>query len=309
MNTTINSCFHRLRALAGLGLALTVSACSSNPDDTGTSSTGGATTGSTSSASAPTTGPGATTGETGDDTTGEPGTTSPPTTGGTTEVATSTSTSTSDPTTGDLTTGTASSSSSTGGVEGPAMSFFVSSTGSATGNLGGLEGADARCQDLADAAGAGAKTWRAYLSVEKGPDDQPVHAKDRIGTGPWYNFDLVMIAADVADLHTKDGDHELFLDEYGEMVNGQWENSPDPNEHDILTGTNLDGTVTVGKTCNDWTSEDPMVFAQVGHSDGLGPMMNDAPMYRPWHSVHENGGCHDTAPKGGAGKIYCFAID
>lgn len=302
MNTTINSCFHRLGALA-LGLALV--GCGGSGDDTGTStgSTDPVTTGSSGSTTA-TTGPGD---PTTSGTSVDP-TTTAPTTDGTTEVATSTTSST-DPTTGDPTTGDASSSSSSGGVEGPTMSFFVSSTGSATGNLGGLEGADARCQELADAAGAGDKTWHAYLSVEKGPDDGPIHAKDRIGAGPWYNAKLVMIASDVADLHTKDGDAELFLDEYGEKINGQWADSPDPNEHDILTGTNLDGTVTVGKTCNDWTSEDPTVFAQVGHSDGLGPMMNDAPMYRPWHSVHENGGCHDTAPKGGAGKVYCFAID
>jgi hypothetical protein len=90
-----------------------------------------------------------------------------------------------------------------------------------------------------------------------------------------------MLAPDLATLHTIDGDHELFLDENGEMVNGQWADSPDPNEHDILTGSNKDGTVVPGKTCADWTSEDPTLFAQVGHSDGLGPNMNDAEMYRP----------------------------
>lgn len=187
--------------------------------------------------------------------------------------------------------------------------MFVSSTGSPTGDLGGLAGADQRCQDLADTVGAGGKTWHAYLSVENGPNDQPVHAKDRIGAGPWYNAALVMVAADVADLHTKLGDAALFLDEHGEKVPGQWEGSPDPNEHDILTGSNKDGTVAPGKTCADWTSDDPALFAQVGHSDGLGPMMSDAEQYRSWNSVHENGGCHDTAPKGGAGRVYCFAVD
>jgi hypothetical protein len=189
------------------------------------------------------------------------------------------------------------------------MSFFVSSTGSETGDLGGLAGADQRCQDLATAVGAGDRTWHAYLSVEKGPNDQPVHARDRIGQGPWYNAKLVLLAANLTDLHTLDGDHEIFLDENGEMVPGQWEGSPDPNQHDILTGSNKDGTVAAGKTCADWTSEDASLFAQVGHSDGLGPMMSDAEQYRSWNSVHESGGCNNTAPKGGAGRVYCFAID
>jgi hypothetical protein len=95
----------------------------------------------------------------------------------------------------------------------------------------------------------------------------------------------------------------------GEPVPGQWAGSTKPNQHDILTGTNLDGTVVPGKTCADWISEDSTMFAWVGHSDGLGPNMSMEPMYRPWNSVHENGGCHDTAPKGGAGRIYCFATN
>lgn len=99
------------------------------------------------------------------------------------------------------------------------------------------------------------------------------------------------------------------LDAVHLMVPGQWNGSPAPNEHDILTGSNKDGTLIPGKTCADWTSAEPTLFAQVGHSDGLGPNGNDAPQYRSWNSVHENGGCHDTAPKGGAGRVYCFAID
>jgi hypothetical protein len=205
--------------------------------------------------------------------------------------------------------GGSSSSSSSGNPQDPMMSFFVTSTGGPTANLGGLAGADKRCQDLAEAAGAVAKTWRAYLSVEKGANGQPEHAKDRIGTGPWYNAKLVMVAADVAELHTKSGDYTIFIDEKGEPVPGQWAGSPKPNQHDILTGTNLDGTLVPGKTCADWTSEDPGMAAWVGHSDGLGPMMSMDPMYRPWNSVHENGGCHDTAPKGGGGRIYCFAVN
>jgi hypothetical protein len=153
------------------------------------------------------------------------------------------------------------------------------------------------------------KTWRAYLSVEMGTNGQPEHAKDRIGKGPWYNQKLVMVAADLTELHARYGDHTVFLDEKGEMVPGQWEGSPDPNVHDILTGTKRDGTVEPGKTCADWTSEDSALFAQVGHSDGLGPMMSMVDPLRFWNSVHENGGCHNTTPKGGSGRIYCFAAD
>ncbi|MCY1010002.1 DUF1554 domain-containing protein [Nannocystis pusilla] len=299
MKTAHTYSIRRPGAVLGLTLSLVMSACGSD---------GGASTGSTSDTSAATTDGTATTAPATDSTTAP---TTAPTTDATTTDTPTTGTST------DATTATPSTDASTdattttttGGPVEPSMSFFVSSTGSPTGNLGGLEGADKRCQDLADAVGAGAKTWHAYLSVEKGPDDQPIHAKDRIGQGPWYNADLVLIAGDLTELHAKDGDPALFLDENGEMVPGQWVGSPMPNEHDILTGTNKDGTVTAGKTCADWTSEDPAVFAQVGHSDGLGPMGNDAEQYRSWNSVHENGGCHDTAPKGGAGRVYCFAID
>lgn len=185
----------------------------------------------------------------------------------------------------------------------------MSSTGSKTANLGGLAGADKRCQDLAAAVGAGGKTWHAYLSVEDGGNGTPVHAKDRIGTGPWYNSKQVMIAANVTDLHAAFGDHTLFLDEKGNMVPGQWPGSPTPNEHDVLTGTNRDGTLNAGKTCADWTSESGTMAAGVGHSDGLGPNMSSAPQYRPWNAVHDNMSCSDTAPRGGAGRVYCFAID
>lgn len=190
-----------------------------------------------------------------------------------------------------------------------AMSFFVSSTGHSNGNLGGLFAADELCQMLADGVGADDKTWHAYLSIEKGLDDGPVHARDRIGAGPWYNQKLELLATDLESLHALEGDADLFLDENGEKVPGQWMGSPMPNEHDILTGSDRDGMLLVGKTCEDWTSESAMLFAQVGHSDGLGPGGDDSDMYRPWNSVHESGGCNDTAPKGGAGRIYCFAID
>ncbi|MCY1053561.1 hypothetical protein [Nannocystis sp. SCPEA4] len=296
---------HRLGAVMGLGLSLAMFACGggggSTDTTTGTAGTTTGSTGLTTGTTGPTTGSttAPTSGTSVDDTTTS--STSPTTTTGDGTTTTSTSNTTTDATT--------TSSTSTGNEAEPSLSFFVSSTGSPTANLGGLEGADQRCQELAEAVGAGAKTWHAYLSIENGPNDQPVHARDRIGTGPWYNADLVMVATDLADLHTKDGYAAIFLDEKGDMVPGQWDGSPAPNQHDILTGTNKDGTVLPGKTCADWTSEDPALFAQVGHSDGLGPMGNDAEQYRSWNSVHENGGCHDTAPKGGAGRIYCFAID
>jgi hypothetical protein len=287
----------RLGAVLVLGLSLALPACGGGggggTDTTTTTTTTGVSTDGTTTTTTTTTG----------DTTTTSSPTSTTTTDGPTASTTPTGTVTTDDTTAATTTTT-----TTGGTE-RSLSFFVSSTGSPTGNLGGLEGADQRCQDLADAVGAGDKTWHAYLSIENGPDNQPVHAKDRIGAGPWYNAALVMVAADLTELHTLDGDPALFLDENGEMVPGQWDGSPDPNEHDILTGTNKDGTVAAGLTCADWTSDDPMLFAQVGHSDGLGPNGSDAEQYRSWNSVHESGGCHDTAPKGGAGRVYCFAID
>lgn len=187
------------------------------------------------------------------------------------------------------------------------LSFFVTSDTSATGDLGGIPGADARCQRLAEAAGAGDHTWRAYLSAEN--NGSPIHARDRIGDGPWYNALGVQVAADVDALHAKDGDAELFVNEKGEKINGQWEGSPTPNEHDILTGSDATGRVAAGKTCSDWTSSASGQTALVGHSDGLGPGRNGMPPYNSWQSVHDNRGCNDTAPAGGAGKIYCFAVD
>jgi hypothetical protein len=196
------------------------------------------------------------------------------------------------------------------GADGPAnnkTSFFVTSDTSRTGNLGGLSGADARCTALANAAGFGQKTWHAYLSAEQGP----VHARDRIGTGPWYNSKGVVVAADLAALHspTLVGDAEVFLDEHGNKINGQWQGSPQPNEHDILTGTNADGTVMAGMTCADWTSDQTGMAAQVGHSDGLGPNMNASGFFSSWNSSHANQSCNDTVPRGGSGRIYCFAVD
>jgi hypothetical protein len=175
--------------------------------------------------------------------------------------------------------------------------------------LGGLRGADKICQGLASAVGLGNKTWRAYLSAERDPDNgnKPTDARSRIGTGPWSNAKGVVVAKDLDELHARKGDADLFLDERGQRVPGNWPNSPRPNAHDILTGSTADGRVMAGKTCNDWTSEASDQQAQVGHSDGLGPGGDPSGRYAIWNSAHENGSCADTAPRGGAGRIYCFA--
>jgi hypothetical protein len=187
-------------------------------------------------------------------------------------------------------------------------SFFVSSDTSKTANLGGLAGADARCERLAAAAKLPKHTWHAYLSVEHA-DGGPIDARDRIGAGPWYNVHGVKLADDVAALHARTGDADVFIDENGDKIPGQWAGSPPPVQHDVLTGSASDGTLLAGKTCDDWTSESSTETAQVGHSDGLGPNMNSSAPYSSWNSAHANGGCNDTAPLGGAGRIYCFASE
>ena len=153
------------------------------------------------------------------------------------------------------------------------MSFFVSSQTSVTGNLGGLAGADALCARLATAVGAGNRFWRAYLSVERDAanNNQPVNARDRIGIGPWHNAAGALVANNVAELHARTGDAALFVDERGQRINGQWTGSPSPVQHDILTGSNADGTLMSGFTCADWTSGSAADVGQVGHSDGMGP--------------------------------------
>src|SRR6266498_2981458 len=140
---------------------------------------------------------------------------------------------------------------------GSTLSFFVTSATSTTGNLGGLRAADNRCQTLAAAAGAGNKTWRAYLSVERDADNgnRATDARSRIGNGPWVNANGVTVAADLTALHARKGDASVFVDERGQRINGQWTGSPSPVQHDILTGSNSDGTLLMGFTCNDWTSD------------------------------------------------------
>jgi len=193
----------------------------------------------------------------------------------------------------------------------PSMGFFVTSAKSKTGNLGGLAGADKTCQTLAAAVGQGDKTWRAYLSAERDPgnNNNPTNARDRIGNGPWYNANGLMVGKDLADLHARRGNPIILVDERGQMVPGNWPNSPRPNEHDVLTGSTADGMLMVGKTCNNWTSESPDIKAQIGHIDGIGLVGNTAGASASWNSAHESRGCNDTAPGGGAGRFYCFAAN
>lgn len=181
------------------------------------------------------------------------------------------------------------------------MSFFVTSVGSGDGaNLGGLEGADAHCLKLADAAGATGKTWAAYLSAEG------ANARDRIGTGPWQNINGEVIATDVDNLHS-DGNNltkQTALTETGAMVSGRGDT---PNQHDILTGSNADGTLASGQTCGDWTSNGDGA-AIVGHSDRVG--INDSAEMKSWNSSHPSRGCSqdNLVGTGGAGYFYCFAV-
>jgi hypothetical protein len=182
------------------------------------------------------------------------------------------------------------------------LGFFITSAGSGNGaNFGGLDGADKHCQQLAAAAGAGSRTWRAYLSAGGA---KPVHAKDRIGAGPWTNAKGVTVATSVADLHSDANklSKENSLTEKGEVVNGRGDT---PNRHDILTGSNLDGTLAGDTlTCNNWTSNGDG-SAQVGHHDRTGGGQNPS----SWNSAHGSKGCsqENLRGTGGDGLIYCFA--
>lgn len=190
----------------------------------------------------------------------------------------------------------------TGGSGGGAhamMNFFVTSDTRDKANFGSLENADMRCQMLAAAVGAGDKTWKAYLSTES----PMVNAKDRIGPGPYYNSKGAMLAASKDELHTLEGDPDLFIDEKGNEIDGQWNSAGDMNQHDIVTGTKSDGTVWVGNTCTNWTATTGN--SGVGHSDGMGPNMKAEGNFVLWTGSH-TGQCGDTKPGGGAGKIYCF---
>ena len=193
---------------------------------------------------------------------------------------------------------------------GPPLSFFVSSATSVTGNIGGLAGADALCLRLATAVGQGTgRLWRAYLSVERDASNgnRPTNARDRIGLGPWHNANGVAVATNLTELHTRSGDVAIFIDERGQRINGQWTGSPAPIEHDVMTGSNADGTLAPGLTCADWTSGSAADIGQVGHSDGMGPNQSTAGALASWNAAHTNQNCSNTAPRGGAGRIYCFA--
>jgi hypothetical protein len=211
------------------------------------------------------------------------------------------------------------------------MSFFVTSkTPTGTGNLGGLAGADQICQNLAAAAGAGNRTWHAYLSTQARPGVPQVNARGRIGNGPWFNAKGAMVAGGVADLH---GDQQrdrnavrrtTVLDEKGQMVSGG--DDPGGQQHDILTGSDSGGrafTDGIDHTCNNWTSDamtsqptpdqakegvpPDRVRAMLGHSDrGLQGAGNTS-----WNAAHMSQGCSKQAliNSGGAGRVYCFAIN
>jgi hypothetical protein len=122
-----------------------------------------------------------------------------------------------------------------------------------------------------------------------------------------YNALLQPVANNLAELHGRQGDAATFLDERGQRINGQWTGSPSPNEHDILTGSNADGTVAAGLTCADWTSDSTAASAQIGHSDGFGPNQSRDGALSSWNSAHTMQNCSNTAPRGGAGRFYCFA--
>jgi len=194
------------------------------------------------------------------------------------------------------------------------MSFFVTSVGAGKGaDLGGLAGADAHCQMLAAAAGRGDKTWHAYLSTQASGNQPAVNARDRIGSGPWYNAKGARIAQNVSDLHGDTAEQARLgnnltkgsaLTEKGQVVNGFGDT---PNTHDMLTGSQTDGTsYNDGKdhTCQNWTSSTTGT-AQLGHSDRQGGGNTS------WNSAHPSAGCSQDAlvRTGGAGLFYCFAIN
>jgi hypothetical protein len=190
------------------------------------------------------------------------------------------------------------------------MSFFITSAGPGEGaDLGGLEGADQHCQDLAYAAGFGDLTWRAYLSAAPAAGQPAVHARDRIGSGPWYNFNGDLIAQDVTALHSESANltKQSILTERGAMVNGREDS---PNQHDILTGSDLDGTFWDGEghtVCDNWTSSGSEGGARVGHHDRQGGGDNPT----SWNSAHTSRGCsqENLQATGGNGYFYCFAVD
>jgi hypothetical protein len=194
-------------------------------------------------------------------------------------------------------------------------SFFLTSAGPGKGaDLGGIEGADKHCQSLAQATGAGTRTWHAYLSTQAADGKPAVNAKDRIGKGPWQNVKGVVIAKDVADLHSAGNNltKQTALSEKGDVINGRGDT---PNRHDVLTGSQPDGTAFApesDRTCKNWTSS-TQGTAMVGHFDRQGLRDDDAS--KSWNSSHPSrgpdGGCSqaDLKSTGGDGLLYCFAVN
>lgn len=187
------------------------------------------------------------------------------------------------------------------------MSFFVTSTNPGNGaNFGGFDGADQHCQTLAETTAVNSKNWSAYLSGIDF-DNKIINARDRIGTGPWYNFNGDLIASSVNDLHENPNiTKETALTETGQVVNGRGDS---PNQHDILTGSDTQGMAIISEedtTCNNWTSG-TTGSAMVGHSDRIGLDESDAS--KSWNSSHQTRGCSldSLRSTGGEGLIYCFA--
>jgi len=197
----------------------------------------------------------------------------------------------------------------------PPISFFVTSVGSGKGaDLGGLDGADKHCQKLAEAAGSANKTWHAYLSAQATQDKPAINARDRIGQGPWYNAKGAAVAKDVAHLHGDTIDaarlgnnlsRTTAISEKGEPIKGAGDK---PNEHDILTGSTPDGRAfadNADHTCKNYTSSAADGSAQLGHFDRTGGGNTS------WNSAHASRGCgqENLVSTGGAGLLYCFAVN
>jgi hypothetical protein len=188
-----------------------------------------------------------------------------------------------------------------------AMSFFITSVGPGDGAaLGGLEGADNYCSSLAAAVGSEGKEWHAYLSAVAEGEMEAVNARDRIGSGPWHNSNGVLVASSVEELHSDEANltKTASLSEMGKPVNGRGDS---PNMHDILTGSNLDGTLFSGDgdtTCENWTSNSEGGSARVGHHDRQGGGQNPT----SWNSAHGSRGCGQAnlQATGGNGLYYCF---
>jgi hypothetical protein len=189
------------------------------------------------------------------------------------------------------------------------MTFFITSAGPGKGgDLGGLAGADAHCQSLAQAAGAGGKTWRAYLSSNAAQQGGPVNARDRIGNGPWQNAKGAVIATSVADLHSANNKigRATALNEKGEPIKMRGDT---PNMHDMLTGSDMEGRAFPGNmnlTCGNWSSS-TFGSAMLGHADREGNA--DTVFQKSWNAAHMSRSCSqpDLVATGGNGLFYCFA--